>query len=356
MDRERLLREYKQQQILNETQANINDTVRSAYDQRIGVLKESKKAEREWEEHEKLRIETETFTQVEEIKKQKSIALEQGGVSKEQLEKLSEQIKGLNKMLSEAKGYTKDVVVWQNDKLRIDKIPLFEQELVEKTERFEQSEQHLKSKLAEIRAERKRRDDELKKQESLVDKAESEIKEHDSFADRDIFIRLSMMLKRSEETVAPDTDLIMIRLKSEISITYTELMKKEEAVQKMMQKFVSKLGSKEAIYFTYDDTSLDAIIHSAKDLRAYMNDGRLQEQKELVAREIKYVLMNTAERHRQLSDATIHVEKLVKAIDKVHVDPLRLLPHQRERALVGDEVYHMPSMCQMLSKAGCQIS
>jgi len=308
---------YKQQQVLNETQSNISDTVRLIYDQRIGVLKESKKTERKRGEREKLRIETETSTQVEEIEKQKSLALEQGGVSKEQLEKLSKQIKELHKRLSEAKGYTKDVAIWQNDKLSMNKISLFEQELVETTERFKQSEQQLRSKLIEIGAEKKRRDDELKKQELLVDKAENEIKEHDAFVDRDIFIRLSMMLKQSEETVAPDTDLIMIRLKSDISITYNDLMKKEEAVQKMMQKFVSKLGSRESIYFTYDDTSLDTIIRSAKDLRAYMNDGRLQEQKELVAREIKYVLMNTAERHRQLSDATIHVEKLVKAIDKV---------------------------------------
>ena len=308
---------YKQQQALNEAQANISETIRSAYAQRVGALKESKKAERVREETEKLRIETETDAQIKEIEKQKSIALEQGGVSKEQLEKLSEQIKGLNKILTAAKGYMKDVAVWQNDKSLIDSISLLEQQLLEKSERFIQSEQLLKTKLTELEAERKRRDDEFEKQQSLVDTAENEIKEYDTFANQDIFVRLSRMLKQNEEMVSPDMSEIMVRLKSDIHITYNELMKKEEAVRDMMQKFVSKLGTRENIYFSYDDTTLESTIKSAKDLRAYMNDGRLQEQKELVAREIKYVLMNTAERHRQLSDATVHVEKLVRAIDKV---------------------------------------
>lgn len=251
-----------------------------------------------------------------EIELLRNKALLNGGVSPEQLEQMCKDVNKSKSVLQRAKSYTDNVAVWRNDKTFFDLIPHLQERSEAEKRRFVDVEAHnietfkvMASKDAELEAEVGI----LREKESLLVRNIGQEKETRAE---------SRLMKLFGEIAHNQHDDVKANNQNAHDLHYNilgELNSTEECVVKIdthLKRFVALIGDERFVFFKNDYSSSQNIADSARHLREFVEGVGLATTKELIAKEIRQIQGNIAERYTGLKDEGSKIDSLVRRIDR----------------------------------------
>ena len=248
-----------------------------------------------------------------EIEENKTKALLEGGVSKDELHKAKSALDESLKILDSAKQYISEVAVWREDKKFFDKIPELSEELFANQSKFAKADEESNKQKLLI-------DEELQALEKTVRTAQEKLNS------------INKAIERTQETFNfPDYKQYLVEHKlfeniqmieveniyavfSKISSLFNSQSKLYFALENSLARLVGKIGNDKHIWFTYKNKSVSEIISSIESLKMFMQGGGISQTKELVAKSIKGIQSNISQRYGNLNTQS---EKIKSSIDKI---------------------------------------
>jgi len=264
----------------------------------------------------KLEMDTYLTESLEEIDKLENLALSKEGVDKEKLISLKDKIAHQEKLYKENSKHIEIVKSYKYEKERIDSIPQLKVKLEEASQEYNTSNNSLiakKNKQKKIEDEKQNLLNSIK---SKIDNAgfqingvEKEIQDNKiNEMEHDVnFCGLEI----SENLHVDVHDILNFRRNIENSL---------EEISKIIQRIESKLGefysdSNKAIFKFYKGFKEDEIIDAAQDMISFGSDGRFEDAKILVARQIKMVYSIVSQSYMELIKKSDNVSSLISKIN-----------------------------------------
>lgn len=269
-------------------------------------LKEALKVELE-------KLEAALNAKVLEIEHNKTKALLEGGVSKDELHKAKSALDESQKILDSAKQYISQVAVWKEEKKFFDRIPeLTEEVSINKTKFAKIDEDSKIQKLAinkdlqaleqRVRAAQER----LNGTRKAIERTEEEF----SSPDYKKYLVDNKLLENANMVEVENIYAVFSKISSLLSL-HSKLYFSLEA---NLARLVGRIGNDKHVWFTYKNKSTSEIMASVESLKMFMQGGGISQTKELVAKSIKGIQSNILQRYGNLNTQS---EKIKSSIDKI---------------------------------------
>ena len=248
------------------------------------------------------------------IEQDKNEALINGGVDSQKL-KEAEKLKERTKIkYNEAYKLIESVAVWKEDKKTIDLIPQLQKKLNKARDLLEEKTKTHDDEEKEMRV----KEDELLKKLNAINNNigdyERRIKELKSYIENDF----KDYIKKYALSLAQDEVFVenVYNAKAETQVQITLMSNIDGDISRKMNDFVSKFGNSKNVWFTYDNSNISSILESVKSLKFFIQNGGIDNTKELVARAIRSIQDNISARYNNLKTQRENIHAMVDRISR----------------------------------------
>lgn len=271
-------------------------------------------------------ITLELQNKITQIEKERLIALENGGISKEELAKTSEALKKAKDAVDDANKHVEAVAVWRNDKIIFDLLPALIQtsKTLDEEHRTLESE-YLKEK-ANMELKERRLSEIISTLESKIADFQLNISVWHNIKQENRFRQIITEVEQSAQESTIETDANALRLSQLVGLELEKAEESYEHISTQFSRFVSKLGKERFLFFKYNNSTKQSTIDSAKNLKVFIEEGGLDTTKELIAKEIRQIQGNVSERYGNLHDDSEKIKSLVQKINKVLKNSITNIP------------------------------
>ncbi|MDD2790553.1 MAG: ATP-binding protein [Sulfurimonas sp.] len=260
-----------------------------------------------------LKLDTALKAKVLEIEENKTKALLDGGVSKEELHKARTALDESLKVLDKVKQYINEVAVWREDKKFFDKIPQLSEELSINQAKFTKADEESKTQKLLIYGELQALEKKVRVAQEKFDSTKKAIERTKEVFDTPDYKKYLVENKLLENTNAIEAENIYAVF-SKISSLLNSNRELYFSLDSALTRLVGKIGNDKHVWFTYKNKTTSETISSIESLKMFMQGGGISQTKELVAKSIKGIQSNISQRYGNLNTQS---EKIKSSIDKI---------------------------------------